>query len=256
MRFTTVRSSARPGFGTRVHVASRALAIGLCLALVGCGSPTAEQRQSVADAPAVLGVDGIQPLSARIDAAGASSNDVAEVADAGTASAHATRLNPPTTAERVDPAQYVNSLPYRWGDMAPAMEAFRVVALSRSWTAEAVEVWTPFVFDVIVKESAGCPNARGGDIFASGSCTDKLVHGSRPDSGFGQVTPVLYGPGGIVCQQAGLCSQHQIIETAWNSMVALVVTLEELGRFPWCDYEGASRLHLCDLVARSARPIP
>jgi hypothetical protein len=150
--------------------------------------------------------------------------------------------------------QYVNSLDYGWGDMAPAMEAFRVVALARSWTTAAVDLWTPFVFDVIAKESSGCPNTRGGDVFAVGSCTELLVHGRRPDSGFGQVTPVLYGPGGLVCQQAGLCSQSQIIETAWSSMVALVVTLEALGRFPWCDYDGAGLLHRCDLIPRDARP--
>jgi hypothetical protein len=251
MELTETTRSARPRFGAPERRTAWAGVAFACLALVGCGSD--DRRVATPPTSTAPLESGIEPLSARVDAA-ESATEVATVGDAGTATAPATRLDPPVSEERIDPAHYVNSLPYGWGDMAPAMEAFRIVALDRAWTTAAVDLWTPFVYDVIVKESAGCPNARGGDIYASGSCTDLVVQGQRPDSGFGQVTPVLYGPGGIVCQLEGLCSQRQIIDTAWNSMVALVVTLEELGRFPWCDYEGATRLHNCDLIHRAARP--
>jgi hypothetical protein len=254
MELTEVLRSARPRIGASGRLVGCAVVVGACCALVACGSP--DRRDATAPVSVAPPETGIDQATARIDAAAESSTQVAALVDAGTATAPATRLDPPTSDQRIDPAHYVNSLRYGWGDMAPAMEAFRIVALNRGWTTAAADLWSPFVYDVIVKESAGCPHARGGDIYASGSCTDLLVQGQRPDSGFGQVTPVLYGPSGIVCQQAGLCSQRQIIDTAWNSMVALVVTLETLGRFPWCDYEGATRLHNCDLIPRDARPKP
>jgi hypothetical protein len=245
---------ARARTRTHLHgrtVAVRAMALGVCFALVGCGAPVDGHGESIEQVPVAAG-SGVDAPSAPLDAG--TSGGVTSLAGAATATAHATRVAPPTTTPRADPVQYVNSLDYGSGEMAPAMEAFRVVALARSWTPAAVDLWAPFVFDVIEKESSGCPNTRGGDVFATGSCTELLVHGRRPDSGFGQVTPVLYGPGGLVCQQEGLCSQSQIIETAWSSMVALVATLEALGRFPWCDYDGAGLLHRCDLIPRDARP--
>ncbi|MBI5087637.1 MAG: hypothetical protein HZB15_01865 [Actinobacteria bacterium] len=253
MKLTKMLASTRPQCRARRRLMRGALALGVCVPLLACG-PIGDRRESTVVTSAARAAAGIRALGAPVASADASVTELATVADAGIATAHATRLNPPAVEERVDPAHYVNSLRYGWGDMAPAMEAFRVVASSRAWTAAAIDLWSPFVYDVIVKESAGCPNARGGDIYASGSCSDLLVQGQRPDSGFGQVTPVLYGPGGIVCQLEGLCSQRQIIDSAWNSMVALVSTLEQLGRFPWCDYQGATNLHLCDLIPRDARP--
>jgi hypothetical protein len=240
-----------PGDGRAgwINVATWTLLVG-SVALAGCGSDAADGRQ-VGPPPPRVDVEVPAATSEPVVIA----DGLPEVVGAGAANEVATRVSPPTTSPPLDPVQYVNSLQYGWREMGPAMEAFRVVALSRSWTPATVDLWTPFVTDLIEKESGGCPNTRGGDIFVEGSCTERVVTGRRPDSGFGQVTPVLYGPQGLLCQHEGLCSQGQIIQTPWSSMVALVATLELLGRFPWCDYDGAPSYHRCSLIPRSARPL-
>lgn len=173
------------------------------------------------------------------------------------AGVEAVRVDPPATIGTVvpfDAVAYVNGLDYGWKDIAPAMEAYRVVALSRGWSPSTIEVWAPFVADVIDKESGGCPNVQGGDVFQVGSCTELVVDGHAEDSGFGQVTTALYGRTGVLCEMEGLCSQAQIIGSPWVSMLALVATLEYLGRYPWCDYQGAPAYHDCGLIPKGARP--
>ncbi len=155
-----------------------------------------------------------------------------------------------------DPIAYVNGLDYGWTEMDAAMEAFRVVALVRGWSDVAIDRWTPFVFDVIAKESGGCPNTVGGDIFVVGTCSEYQIKGHRSDSGMMQVTPVLYrGADAPICAAVGLCSQGDVVATPWASTLAGVVTLEMLGRYPWCDYEGAPIYHNCSLIGKDERPL-
>jgi hypothetical protein len=38
----------------------------------------------------------------------------------------------------------------------------------------------------------------------------------------------------LTCEKAGICSTMQTIESPWNSMLAFVVVMDELGKRPWC----------------------
>lgn len=165
----------------------------------------------------------------------------------------AVRVDPPTVPS-FDATAYVNSLPYGWQSMDPAMDAYRVVALSRGWDELTIATWAPFVFDVIVKESGGCPNTIGGDLFVVGTCDQYTRRGHAEDSGMGQVTTALYGHAGVLCVNEGLCSQAAVIATPWSSMVAVVATLEQLGSAPWCYDARARSFHDCSLIGREARP--
>lgn len=219
----------------------RALAATLCLA--ACG--TAATAVPTGTTPATTTTDHTIPVPPRLT----------ELASAGRATMPAIRVDPPDTVAPFDPVGYVNALPYGWQNMGPAMDAFRVVATARGWTAIAIDRWTPFVYDVIVKESGGCPNTIGGDLFVVGTCDQYTRHGHAEDSGIGQLTFVLYGPSGPVCKATGLCSQQSIIATPWASIVSMVATLELLGQGPYC-YDARSRgYHDCTLIGRTERPL-
>lgn len=184
------------------------------------------------------------------------------IAQPAAATAVAVRLTTTSTAPveqaaAFNAADYVNGLTYGWHNMAAPMEAFRVVAISRGWTQTAIDRWTPFTFDLIAKESGGCPNTKGGDLFVEGTCDQYTRHGHAEDSGFGQATYSLFGPTGVTCKALGVCSQAQVIADPWTSMLASVVLpLELLGRYPWCDYAGAGDWHNCSLIGRNERPLP
>lgn len=172
---------------------------------------------------------------------------------------------PPVPVEHADPVAYVNGLVYGWQDMGPAMDAYRVVAAVRGWSPADVEAWAPFVFDVIVKESGGCWNLKGGQVPTVGDCFTFQTNPRHPrtDSGFGQVTPVLdRGARAPLCKGAGLCSQADVIASPWSSMVALVDTIagspeagvRGAGSFPWCWNAKARRYHACSIAPDRHRP--
>lgn len=144
---------------------------------------------------------------------------------------------------------YVNGLTYTYGVSAPALEAFRAVTADRGWAVSETEKWVPFVENVILGESGGCPNVRRG-ARVSGDCV-VTRQGTGSDSGFGQVISLHYRyPKGWLCKQEGLCSSAQIIGTPYDSMTALVALVERSGGQPWCFSSWARRYHKCSLVPR------
>jgi hypothetical protein len=131
-----------------------------------------------------------------------------------------------------DPIGYVNSLAYCWQCPEPAMEAYRVVAAWWGWDAWTIEARATFVQRIMATESAFCWNARA---WSYGTALlmpcEQIGQGTRDDVGFGQITNVLRP---LTCEKAGICSIADTIASPWNSMVAYVVVLDELGKRPWC----------------------
>lgn len=131
--------------------------------------------------------------------------------------------------------QTVNGATYSAGVAAPATEAYRAVARARGWSLSSIQQWEPFVMAVVRRESNFCPNLRRGAVLKSavGCVIAKQGYGS--DSGFGQVISIHYATQrGAVCREAGLCSSESITGSAWNSMTALLVLVENSGSGPWC----------------------
>lgn len=131
-----------------------------------------------------------------------------------------------------DPVAYVNQLAYCWQCPNPAMEAYRVVATHLGWPTGVVEARATFVLRIMAGESAFCWNARA---WSHGTASEmpcqQIGQGNRDDVGFGQITNVLRP---LTCERAGICSIADTIASPWNSMVAYVVVLDELGKRPWC----------------------
>lgn len=153
----------------------------------------------------------------------------------------------------------VNTQPYFFGDLGPVTIAYDALAKHLDWDITyaadgqlMIDAWREFVVtDLIAKESGGCPAVRGGTLYnAIGDpCDSPSVWGRRSDTGFGQVTPVLYrGNNTVICKNTGLCSWQQIIETPWNSMLATMITVQELGSGPWCYNAFARSYHNCSLA--------
>lgn len=178
------------------------------------------------------------------------------------------RADDPSTTE-VEPTltdeQYVNLLPYDSGDYETAKEAWIVVARARGWGEADIVAWTPFVMDIIMKESTGCWNIRRGSkfLYQDGTGCFLKAQGKHSDSGIGQVLggypnrrgwylPVnggtwkLHENASWLCPQEGLCTPDDIVATAWNSYNALVATLERTWGEAWC-YKQARGFHNCKL---------
>lgn len=167
----------------------------------------------------------------------------------------AVRIDPPETTTPFDCRAYVNGLDYGYHRMDVAMEAFRMTALCEGVSQASIDRFFPFAFNLIVKESGGCPNTRGNDRFPEGSCI-QYHFGRAEDVGFGQATYSLYGPTGILCTGFGICQSTQILANPYDSMrFSVIEPLRLLGRYPWCDYTGAGGWHDCSLITKADRLI-
>lgn len=125
---------------------------------------------------------------------------------------------------------HVNSLPYALNDSGPAVAAFQIVAADRGWTQADIDAWTPFVRNVMARESRFCPGAIYG-MNAQADCTPT----GRPKgsaAGFGQI--LMRVNGSWLCPQEGLCDRWAVVSSPYASMTALVATVERGGRGPWC----------------------
>lgn len=146
-------------------------------------------------------------------------------------------LSEPTVQEAV------NSIVYVYGDPAPALQAFQLVATARGWTQAQIDSWQTAIINIMMGESGFCPNILGGAQVAIPTGCVLAKQGKRQDSGFGQLVKVHYKPGAWLCQQEGMCSKWNIIATPWNSMTAFVALLERSGTQPWCFNSWARRYH-------------
>lgn len=130
-----------------------------------------------------------------------------------------------------DPMQYVNSLEYRALVMDQPMEAYRLVASWYGWSDDVIETRSTFVFRIIANESAGCWNAVRWTYFTAGKLCTAHDTGNHDDAGFFQITSVLRP---LTCEKANICSRDATVASPWNSMLAGIVVLDELGKRPWC----------------------
>jgi hypothetical protein len=164
-------------------------------------------------------------------------------------------LAPPSAAE------VCNSLTYYGYDPKPTYQCFIAVTSERGWMPQTQDAWDDFlVWDfagVIQGESSHCWNMRFGDRIGAGEpCTSKRGPGTGEDSGFGQATCVLYCAhrGGVLCLKHGYCSGAEIVASPFDSMLASVVLLVEMGRpnggsDPWCYDARARDYHDCARLA-------
>lgn len=143
---------------------------------------------------------------------------------------------------------YVNNLPYAFGEWEPARLAWRTVMSEHfHWDQAKIDRNEAFAENVVMGESVGCPNVTGYTtmVYPPRGCEIAKL-GSGSDAGFGQVTSAGWGRGGTACIVENICSREAVVSSPWNSMVTMGVLMDVSGRYAWCDYIGAKG-HACYL---------
>lgn len=223
--------------GTLLHLPAALILV----ALTGCGSPHAA---APAATNAVVALDTIT--------APASPADVAVRATTAP-SVEVGQPPVPTVAPAPTAEQICNSLEYDFEEMVNPMICFRAVAAEQGISWDNIVAAEPWIYDVIVKESGGCPLLVGGDTDIPVGCTPR-IRGSGSDVGWGQATDSYWGRNGKLCTVYGVCHPWQILESPYHSMLNSVVRVAMLdGRYGYCDYVGAPIYHNCGLVSRAWR---
>lgn len=174
--------------------------------------------------------------------------------DAGTARRAAERSGSYQATDTVpipDPRAVVNAIDYQFMNPEPAKEAwFIMTEVVLGWDDAKQAAWWPFARDVMLGESGFCWNRFRGDEmpFPADGCR-QVRQGPHSDAGFGQVTPVLYGRGNLLCVDLGICSKWTVIQDPWTSMLSMIWVMDKLGSQPWCYDARAIAYHSCNRLA-------
>ncbi|NCX76636.1 MAG: hypothetical protein EBX09_06340 [Actinobacteria bacterium] len=112
------------------------------------------------------------------------------------------------------------------------------------------ETWAK-LGEIILRESGGCPNRRGGDV-VNENCEIIRVSewNHRSDTGLLQINGVNYNPKrnkwARICSDMGICEQEPLLDALTNLKAGYVLYTYS-GWDPWdpCTY-GEEWAHLCD----------
>ena len=118
---------------------------------------------------------------------------------------------------------------FKWGDIS----WLPLLAAEAGWPEET---W-PKLGQIILRESGGCPNRRGGDM-VDGDCniTGVSEWNHRSDTGLLQINGVNYNPKrnkwAIACRQLDICTQEPLLDPLTNLKVGYLL-YEADGWNPW-----------------------
>lgn len=118
---------------------------------------------------------------------------------------------------------------FRWGDTSWLPQ----LAAEAGWPEET---W-PKLEQIILRESGGCPNRRGGDaVDENCNITHVTEWNHRSDTGLLQINGVNYNPKrnkwAIACRQLNICTQEPLLDAVTNLKVGYLLYLAD-GWNPW-----------------------
>lgn len=118
---------------------------------------------------------------------------------------------------------------FKWGDVSWLPE----LATKAGWPAETHEKLS----QIILRESGGCPNRRGGDaVDQDCNITHVTEWNHRSDTGLLQINGVNYNPKrnkwAIACRQLGICTQEPLLDPLTNLKVGYLLYQAD-GWNPW-----------------------
>jgi len=139
----------------------------------------------------------------------------------------------PPTVHKVEQArhqQLLASAPtFKWGDVSWLPE----LATKAGWPKDTHEK----LAEIILRESGGCPNRRGGDaVDKNCNITHVTEWNHRSDSGLLQINGVNYNPKrnkwAIACRKLDICTQEPLLDALTNLKVGYLL-YEADGWNPW-----------------------
>lgn len=118
---------------------------------------------------------------------------------------------------------------FKWGDVSWLPE----LATEAGWPAETHEK----LAQIILRESGGCPNRRGGDsVDENCNITHVTEWNHRSDTGLLQINGVNYNPKrnkwAIACRQLDICTQEPLLDPLTNLKVGYLLYQAD-GWNPW-----------------------
>ena len=132
--------------------------------------------------------------------------------------------------------------PFRHGDVSWLPE----LALAAGWPQKAI----PRLTQIVLRESGGCPNRRGGDIVDKNcNITGVSTYSHRSDTGLLQINGVNYDKSrnkwALICREMGICTQEPLLDPLTN-LKAGYLLYEASGWGPWdpCQW-GPEYAHRC-----------
>jgi len=126
-------------------------------------------------------------------------------------------LQPLWQTDRLDPIQPIR---YRHGDTSwlPSL------AKQAGWPDHAI----PKLTQIVLRESGGCPNRKGGDMVDKDcNITGVSEWNHRSDTGLLQINGVNYDPSrnkwAAVCRELNICTQDPLLDPLTNLKAGLVL---------------------------------
>lgn len=119
-------------------------------------------------------------------------------------------------------------------------------ALAAGWPKKAI----PRLTEIVLRESGGCPNRRGGDIVDKNcNITGVADYTHRSDTGLLQINGVNYDKSrnkwALICREMNICTQEPLLDPLTNLKAGFVL-FKASGWGPWdpCAW-GPEHAHRC-----------
>ena len=145
-------------------------------------------------------------------------------------------------ADRTEPLTLSQTVVFRHGDVSWLPE----LALAAGWPKKAI----PQLTQIVLRESGGCPNRRGGDIVDKNcNITGVARWNHRSDTGLLQINGVNYDPSrnkwALICREMNICTQEPLFDPLVNLKAGFVM-FKAAGWGPWdpCQW-GPEYAHRC-----------
>lgn len=120
------------------------------------------------------------------------------------------------------------------------------LALAAGWPKKAI----PRLTEIVLRESGGCPNRRGGDIVDKNcNITGVADYTHRSDTGLLQINGVNYDKSrnkwALICREMNICTQEPLLDPLTNLKAGFVL-FKASGWGPWdpCAW-GPEYAHRC-----------
>lgn len=148
------------------------------------------------------------------------------------------------SADRLDPIQADTPIRFRHGDVSwlPAL------ALKAGWTADQI----PKLSQIVLRESGGCPNRRGGDMVDKNcNLTGVSEWNHRSDTSLLQVNGLNYDPTrnkfAPICLQMGICTQQPLFDPLTNLKAGKLLFdyWEKAAGDGWIPWDSCNRTRTC-----------